>query len=68
MYDCNGHEIQKGDAAIATKLVATEVWIFEGEIVKLGPFGQLVLLLVVGINRTIWLEAQNTAVQLSDEA
>ena len=67
MHDSNGHEIKKGDAAIATKQVATEVWIFEGTIVKLGPFGQLILLLVVGINRTLWLEARNTAVQVNDE-
>lgn len=68
MYDSNGHEIQIGDQAIATKTINKVTRIYEGEIRGISHYRPQVLMHVVDGGGNHWFDADLTAVQLNDDS
>ena len=67
MYDESGHEIHKGDQAVATKTINGQTRIYEGKVIGLRPQRPQVLIRVIKTNAPIWFHAFCVAVQLSDQ-
>jgi pantothenate kinase-related protein Tda10 len=68
MYDESGHEIQRGDRAVATKTLNGQTRIYEGKVIGLRPRHPQVLIRVIKTGVPLWFHASCVAVQLSDEA